>query len=368
MKPFLHSIGLAVPGHRIPQHQHQLILQSANGLTREEKLKLHAVYSNSGIEHRHSVLSEFAFEDNDANVLFHPAGKHEPLTVAARMELYDRYAADLCAEAAGKCLQQAAWVTRKEITHLVTFSCTGMRAPGLEIQLIEKLDLPRSINRLAVNFMGCYAGIIAMKTARQILLGQPDAVVLIAGVELCTLHYRKNKTSDQLIANALFADGAAAALLSNNFIQNDPAKATLKIINDYAEVHPGASNEMTWSIGDQGFDIRLSSEVPGVVEKNFKSFFESACEKAHIDKSEVSYFAIHPGGIKIIEACEQALALGKHQVRSSYEVLRSYGNMSSVTIFFVLDHLRSTAIIPGDKIFACAFGPGLTMESMLFES
>jgi predicted naringenin-chalcone synthase len=244
-----------------------------------------------------------------------------------------------------------------------------MSAPGLDIQLVGRLGLNRSVERTCINFMGCYAGINAIKTAYHISRSEPEAVVLLAGVELCTLHYQKNEKEDQIIANALFADGASACIISSQKIPSVNDSRALSLKNFYAEFEPGDKEEMAWRIGDHGFDLRLSSYVPGLLKKSIPEFMTKLFDRAHVKQEDISFFAFHPGGVKILEACEEALHITKKENEIAYHVLHDYGNMSSVTIFFVLkEFLESfTTEDAGKKLLACAFGPGLTMESMIAE-
>ncbi len=364
-QPVIHAIGTAVPPYQIPQQLHCSILQNANGMDRGEKLLLQKIYSNSGIESRYSVLEEFRKEDHPENILFHPAGKVPPLPVSRRMELYETYAPGLCAQAVADCLQQLPASTASRITHLVTFSCTGMHAPGIDMYLIEKFGLARNIERTCINFMGCYAAINALKAAWHISRSQPGSVVLVAGVELCTLHFRKSNVPDHVVANAIFGDGAAACCVSSGELKSEMRQ--LRLHDFYAEFEPAGKEQMVWRIGDHGFDLKLSAYVPALIRENIASLLGKFFDRAEIGKNEISYYAIHPGGMRILEACETALEIPKSQNGFSYDVLRRYGNMSAVTILFVLkQYLDSfTHADKGKKLLGCAFGPGLTMESML---
>ena len=339
-------------------------------MDRAEKLKLKKIYSRSGIEYRHSVLEEFGKDDHPDNLLFHPSNHRAETSVAQRMTLFEKHAASLCADAIHNCLKVLESFSVSDITHLVTFSCTGMYAPGLDIQLVESIGLNRNVERTCINFMGCYAGINALKVAHHIVRSQPDAVVLLAGVELCTLHYQKNIGQDQVIANALFADGAAACIVTARKLKKKQQSATLKIQSFYSEFEPAGMNEMVWRIGNFGFDLKLSVYVPGLIKEGISSLVEKLYKQAKISSSDIDYFAIHPGGIKILEACEESLNITPEQNSISYDVLRNYGNMSSVTIFFVLNKYMELMrqADKGKKMLVCAFGPGLTMESMLAEA
>jgi predicted naringenin-chalcone synthase len=364
--PAIYSIGTAVPPNKISQELHYGILSSANGLNRAEQLTLKSIYAKSGIQYRHSVLNEFGSDDKPEHLIWHPSGAVPNTSVADRMAVYEQYAAGLCAEAVKNCLSRLPAVKPQDITHVVTFSCTGMYAPGLDIELVEDLGLPRHAERTCINFMGCYAAINAMKSAFHIARSQPEAVVLIAGVELCSLHYQKSNDPNQMIANALFSDGAAAAIISLKELQPDREHPAFRMNDFYSEFEQSAANDMVWRIGNAGFDLRLTPEVPNVVRGAIRGLVDKLFLRAGITQDEIDYYAIHPGGAKILEVCETALGITKEDNAHSYAVLRDYGNMSSVTVMFVLNALMDS--LPneaGKNILACAFGPGITMESMI---
>ena len=354
-----------MPPNRILQERHYSILETANGMSREDKLRLKKIYLHSGIESRHSVLPEFGEEEKPENLLFRPARHGPEATVSTRMALFEEHGIGLLEKAVLNCLAQVPGLSVQNITHVVTFSCTGMSAPGLDIQVVERLKLPRSVERTCVNFMGCYAAINALKVAYYITRSDPQATVLVGGVELCTLHYQETRTAEKAVGNALFADGAAACIVSSRNYGIDTPTFALK--NFYAEFEPAGVKEMVWRIGDFGFDLRLGVYVPQLIRNNISALAGKLFTRAGLRPDEIDLYAIHPGGRRILEACEQALGLKPAQNANSYEVLRKYGNMSSVTILFVLrEYLnRLDRKDTGKKMLACAFGPGLTMEAMI---
>lgn len=368
--PVIQAIGTAVPQFKISQKLHYSILESANGMNREEGLALKVIYSRSGIEHRHSVIDEFAETDRAGHKLFHPSAEFSATPVSKRMEIYEEHAAALCGNAVRAALNKLPLFDKRSVTHLITFSCTGMFAPGLDIQLVEQLELNRSVERTCINFMGCYAAINALKSAYYISKSDPEAVVLIAGVELCSLHYQKSHETNQMVANALFSDGAAAAVISSKALNNTPDEMQFSLQAFYSEFEQSASNDMVWRIGDAGFDLRLSPEVPGVVRKSIGGLMDHLFERAGLSKEEIDHYAIHPGGVKILEACEEALMMSKDENEIAYDVLRNYGNMSSVTILFVLEAYakKLAGMRKRENIAACAFGPGITMEAMILQT
>ncbi len=367
-KPTIHAIGTATPQNKISQDLYYNILESANGMSREEKLILKKIYARSGIQYRHSVLSEFSGHDTAENQIFHPSGKYANAPVSKRMEIYEQHANKLCTLAAEDCFSQLPGLNKSDITHLIAFSCTGMYAPGIDIQLVDTLQLNRNVERTCINFMGCYAAINALKAAYHIARSQPEAIIMLAGVELCTLHYQKNSDPNQAVANALFADGAAVVIVSAKELTSK-TRYNYKLKDFYAEFEQSAANEMVWRIGDSGFDLRLTPEVPNVVKENIEPLLQKLFARTGLSQNDIAHYAIHPGGMKILEACEQALSISKKQNAVSYKILNDFGNMSSVTILFVLKEYinQLNDADKGKNLLACAFGPGITMESMIIE-
>lgn len=366
--PVLYAIGTAVPPHRISQADYEQLLLQAAGDDRAQRLRLRRIYAGSGIEYRHSVLAEFAEPDSGSHQVFHPHAGTPHTGTQARMDLYRQHALPLTIQAVADCLAQLQDFRKESVTHVITFSCTGLYAPGLDIELVNEFGLAIDAERTCINFMGCYAAINAMKTAAHICRSEPDAVVLIAGVELCTLHYLRLPETDQLVANAIFADGAAAAIISAQNISRKDGGVALALNHFYAAFEKEGVHDMVWRVGDFGFELRLSADVPGRIEGGIRALVQKLLDKSGARLEDIHRYAIHPGGARILQACEAALGVPSTAMACSYDVLRHYGNMSSVTVLFVLQkHLQSLKE-KGKTVLACAFGPGLTMESLLSES
>ncbi len=356
------AIGTANPEFKIHQAITAEFIAAILGLKPAEKRLLKSLYKATGIEYRHSILQDYCKIPGEFEFFPNPPEQTFPQT-AQRMNLYKDNALPLALKAIENCLSQLDSFDKNTITHLITVSCTGMYAPGIDIEIIHSLDLKPSIHRTAINFMGCYGAFNGMKVADAICLADPKANVLIVCVELCTIHIQKQVTMDNMISSAIFADGAAAAL-----VQGQPSiKKYFNMNAFYCDLIPQTRQEMAWQIADSGFDIVLSSYVPQVVEQGIANFTENLLRKRQLSLFNIDYYAIHPGGIKILQACEKSLALKEEDNRYSYQILKNFGNMSSATILFVLkaifeeiqskDHDRN--------IFCCAFGPGLTLESGL---
>lgn len=358
------SIGTANPELRGRQQDVTDFMAEALQLRPGEKRRLQSLYQATGIEYRHSVLDDF--KKSRGEYTFFPNEIEAPFpSTSARMQIYQKFALPLALKAINACLQQQPEFDKNKITHLITVSCTGMYAPGLDIEIVENLNLPNSTHRMAINFMGCYGAFNGIKTAYAICRADTNAKVLVVSVELCTIHFQKSKLPDDVIASAIFADGAGALLIESQ--PTDSKYLTLE--NFYCDLLPQGRKEMAWYIADQGFSMVLTAYVPKVVESGIKNFAERLLQRAEMDFSEIDFFAIHPGGAKILQACESTLGITIEDNRYSYEVLRNFGNMSSATIIFVLEKIWQD-ILKKDhhkNIFSCAFGPGLTLESALMK-
>ncbi|WP_339815130.1 type III polyketide synthase [uncultured Imperialibacter sp.] len=361
------GIGTATPAHRFCQSEILGFMIKAHGLTGKDATRLEALYRASGIRYRHSVLDDYGAAVDDFT--FYPKNERlEPFpTISPRMERYRQEALPLCLEAVSNLEKaiglKANW--QEEITHLVTVSCTGMYAPGLDLELLKQLGLTGDVQRTAINFMGCYAAFNAMKVADNICRSHNGAQVLVVCVELCTLHFQNQPTEDNLLANALFADGAAAMLISGKKKNG----VNLTLANFHCDVDTTGENDMAWQIGDFGFEMKLSSYVPDIIKGGISKLTQKLLQQHGGSEATVDYFAIHPGGKRILEAIEEAVGIKKEQNWAAYETLREFGNMSSPTVLFVLKRIMESLSEKDDgkKVLSFAFGPGLTLESMLLE-
>jgi predicted naringenin-chalcone synthase len=276
------------------------------------------------------------------------------------MAWYGKFAGPLSVDAIRACLTGK--INPREITHLVTVSCTGLSAPGLDLQVMELMDLPKQIFRTSINFMGCYAAIHALRLAHALCQSEKQAKVMIVCTELCSLHFQKDATMDNIASSLLFGDGAAAVLVTSD---DFPAKG-LRLESFYSEVLTKGKKDMAWELSSSGFQMTLSNYIPELIEEDFASLVKTALDQAGVRQSEITHWCIHPGGKKILESIHKSLRFDDGQLEKSYEVMKNFGNMSSPTILFVLEKMIK-ALGAGEpaKIFGAAFGPGLTMETFL---
>lgn len=313
--------------------------------------KLRTIAKRSGIERRYTVLNPGIGEPGSQ--AFYEAGNF-PGT-ARRMEMY-RQKAPVLAVQAVRALEKRG-VELEAITHLVITSCTGFYAPGLDVDLIRLLGLPRGIRRIIIGFMGCYAGLTGLRTASDIVGANPEAQVLVVNLELCTLHLQQDAPMDRLVASLLFSDGCAASIVSSRAsgIRLDSFTSGLSLED---------ADKMAWLVEDQGFAMKLDVEIPNRIRDYVAREAESF---GAIARDPRSLWAIHPGGRAILDTVRSAFQLTPEQVAPARRVLNDFGNMSSASVMFVFeDLLRNTPSDQPRPGAAIAFGPGLTLEFMEF--
>lgn len=355
------SIGTAVPEYRHEQDKIFEFMSRVYAISEVEKRKLKFLYKYSGIKTRYSVLDDYSLPASEWK-FFSPTENLEPFpSLERRMRVFREQAAPLSLQAIDDCRKN---FKEEKITHLITVSCTGMSAPGLDLELIELLNLPATTWRTSINFMGCYAAIHALKLADVICKADTKANVLIVCVELCTLHFQKKYTPDNISSGILFSDGAAAVLVSGN--TNNQG---LSIDHFYSSVSFRSKQEMVWELSSSGFLLTLSGYIPELIEEDFNSIVNEGLAERDLTKEDITHWCVHPGGKKILEAVHKSLQFTNGQLQNCYDILSDYGNMSSPTILFVLKRIAgSLNNAQPNKIFGAAFGPGLTMETFVLST
>lgn len=360
MKALLLALATAVPKYVISQSEIAEWMVDALALKRSDGSLLRKVYKGTAIKTRHSVLPDFQRKRSEWTFW----GEHFPHTIpgmGARNEVYKTEAPTLTHQAAAKALKEWGGPPNK-ITHVIAVSCTGVVAPGIEFGLINSLGLNRSVARFGINFMGCFGAFKALAAAAAFAKENPDNRVLIVCTELCSLHFQAGLGMDTLVANALFSDGAAAAVIGGS--HNSSEKPLWEIIRSHAMGFEGSMDKMTWEASDTGYLMTLSQDVPKEIGAHITPFSRSLLghKLSHSDCD----WAIHPGGKRIITTIEEVLSLQPSQTHESWKTLENYGNMSSATFLFVLDLLRRRKE-QREWAAGVGFGPGLSMEGILLK-
>lgn len=363
---YLTAIGTAVPQYAVSQMQIADFMAEALLLDERDRRRLTALYRQTRIEKRHSVLADYNHPNGSFTFYPNTPGLEPFPTISQRMLAYRQEAVPLAQQAVENCLAEYPNFDRQQITHLIVVSCTGLYAPGPDIELIEGLGLPTTTQRLAINFMGCYGAFNGLKTADAIVRADPDSKVLVVCVELCTLHFQKKTETDHLLSNALFADGAAAVLVESEA----RGAMAFRLQSFYSDLFPEGKAAMAWHVSDFGFEMTLTSDVPRYIQQGIGDLLSRLLERSGLTIGDIDHYAMHPGGRRILEVIEQQLGIDAEDNRFAYEVLRQYGNMSSATVLFVLKEIwqaKAPLKEGGGHILSCAFGPGLTLESMILE-
>jgi len=357
----INRIGTAVPPHDV----HAFFVDFARTLLGDDRRRhvFDRMSERCGIAHRFSIFCPACTEESETAALdadaFYRRGRFP--TTASRMALYAPHALDLALQATA-----AAGIARhapaaQAITHLIVASCTGLAAPGLDLQLAERLDLRPTLERTMIGFMGCSAAIPALRAAHHIVRSEPSARVLVINLELCTLHLQETADLETLLSFLLFGDGCAAAVVS--------AEETGIALRDFrAVVIPGSQELITWRIGDQGFDMRLSGQVPARIAQALRAELGRADDGGilrGIGTQAIDLWAVHAGGRTVLDAVEAGLSLGPEALTHSRGVLHDFGNMSSATVMFVLQRMLRTCRA-GARGLAMAFGPGMVAETARF--
>lgn len=368
----LHAVGTALPTHRYPQTHVRAVMERWLRPDRRTGKLLDRVYALSAIDARYSVVGDFEDDrgGDDADALFVGAdGEFRSPSTGERNARYAREVGPLAVAAARSAFARTRALAASDVTHLVTVSCTGFATPGVDLHLVDELGLAPDVERTHVGFMGCFAAFPALRLARAFTALDPDAVVLIVCVELCTLHLQPRSDVDSVLSGAVFADGAAAAIVSARPPVGDVRPLRLDATS--TAVARSGVDAMAWTIGDHGFDMTLTAYVPRVLEAETGAAIAPLLRRGGLDVADVPWWAVHPGGRAIVDNVARALSLPDDAVAASRDVLRAFGNMSSATVLFVLEQLMDPARpgpAVGDAVAALAFGPGLTVDGALFQA
>lgn len=367
MSLHLLGIGTATPPHAIAQQDAAVMASSFQTPSTTPPRALTALYRTTRIRSRGSVLLEDPAEGGFQQSFFKPAASAGDMgpTTRSRLARYEVEAPRLAAAAARRGLE-AAGVEAGEISHLVTCSCTGFSSPGVDLALMQQLNLAADVSRTHVGFMGCHAGFNALRVADALGGGPRQGTVLTVAVELCSLHFQYGDRGDLIVANAIFADGAGAVVGCQNPRDQHVGDVTdrWQLTHQASAVLPDSADCMGWQIGDHGFEMRLSPRVPQVIAEHLGGILDRELAGIGLDRNAVGSWAVHPGGPRVLGCVEEALSLAPEALAASRDVLASHGNMSSATMFFILERLmQQSAPLP---CVALAFGPGLTCELAVF--
>jgi predicted naringenin-chalcone synthase len=355
------DISTASPPYKVPQKKVADELKLRMGGRPAIGRMIEAVSNNSGIDCRYFVIPDVE-ENADSKFFTDKDGFLKPDT-KTRMKAYESWSKLLTGEAVEKLLS-ANNINPSTIGRLITISCTGFYAPGFDYFLINKFNIPADVKRTHIGFMGCAAALIGFNSSLEALSTlEENKNILMVSTEICSIHFQTEPTKDNILANLIFADGAAAALFSK-----DTDKSGLQLIDTVSFLFKGSAEFMGWEIGNFGFEMILSQELPKIILEQAMPRLKLLLQDIGVKKEEIKYWALHPGGRAILDSMQKGLELSDESMIPSRTVLRNYGNMSSVSILFVLKEIMNrNNIAKGEYCCAVAFGPGLTMEVALLK-
>lgn len=350
------ALGTATPKYWLSQTDAFKKLCELFSFGPEDKERIRKLYENSGIQKRHSVSGDFLKESSEWE-FFSPDYPKTIPGMTKRNDIYKREALPLALQAVEKALKE--WGgSPQEITHIISVSCTGVVIPGIEFSLIQALGLNKNIYRLGINFMGCFGAFKGLEVANAFAQQNPKHRILVVCTELCSLHIAADHSSDALLANSLFADGAAAVVVGAQ-----PQKSLWEIVKHTSQGLEASEEQMRWEASDHGFVMKLSQYVPVSIARHIEKFATNLIGE-HTTIADCDW-PIHPGGKAIVQTIEKKLDLNKDQTESSWSTLADYGNMSSATFLFVLDKLRNSK--RRKWAAGLGFGPGLSFEGVLLK-
>ena len=378
----IHGLGTAHPPDSVTAEEGLALARVLAGPDVRTSAWLGPIYANSGIARRFQVIGGAAKRDALAGTThsgspFLPTPANDGIgpTTGERLALYAREVGPLAVSASSAALAEAGFAA-EAITHLVTVSCTGFVAPGVDFALMTGLGLRPTVARTHVGFMGCHGALNGLRVANAFATVDPTARVLVCAVELCSLHYYYGSAADKLVANAIFADGAAAVVGQANPererrggqfhpVAHAPGSpAPWRLVASGSCLIPNSAEDMGWTIGDHGFEMSLSRRVPGLIAAHLRPWLEAWLRDNGLSLADVRSWAVHPGGPKIVSAAGESLGLSDVALEPSRAVFAEYGNMSSPTVLFILQRLRARNA-PRPCV-ALGFGPGLVAETALF--
>jgi predicted naringenin-chalcone synthase len=343
--PAILALSTGLPARRYRQDEILAYLQPLFRQARHAR----AIFSHAGVDHRSMVVDETYYTQERCT--------------EDRNERYLAEALPLGEITLRRCLEFAG-DGPEAVDDFFVVSCTGFDIPGLDLRLAGQLGMRADLRRTCVLGMGCYGAFPALVRAREAVAANPGRKALVLALELCSLHMQMDDSLENMVVSALFADGAAAALIG----QAEEGTFAPRLIDAATYCDYRTFDHMAFHVTNHGFRMQLSAYVPDVLAANVEGFVDELLHRNHLCRCEVRFWGIHPGGSKILDYLQSRLGLTDDQLDFSRTVLREHGNMSSPTILFVLDEIQRRGLPqPGDYGVLMAFGPGLTMESALIQ-
>jgi len=343
--PRILSVASALPPHRVGQAEAKNFARGMFSRGNGDLERLLPIFDNVQVENRYfCVPAEWFGQDH---------------TFPEKNALYVEHALHLSEKAARRTMDRVG-AAPDDVGAIYFVSTTGISTPSIDSQLIFRLGLSEHTRRVPIWGLGCSAGAAGIARAAEHARLYPDQLVLLVAVELCGLTFQRgDRSKSNLISSSLFGDGAAAVLIGG-------AKGP-EVLGGYSTTWPDTETVMGWDLVETGLKVQLSKSIPAIVREKFRDDLEVACLSLGLDFDEIGHFVLHPGGSRVLDAFEDALGLEAGGLTTSREVLRDCGNMSSVTVLFILERfLKGEEFRDGDLGVLSALGPGFSAEHVFF--
>ena len=353
------SVAEATPPNKIWQEEATDFARELFGPAYKDINRLLAAFKNGKIEKRHFIKELEWYK--------------EKRSFSEKNDCFIEAAVELGIKAIQACLGNPEYVKRKvqyeDIDAIFTICTTGLSTPSIEARIMNILPFSPHTKRIPIWGLGCAGGASGLSRAYEYCLAFPKAMVLVLSIELCSLTFQHNDLSkSNLIGTGLFADGVACTLIAGSEAkvkEYTKKQAIPKVVGTQSALMQNSLDVMGWDIRDEGLYVVFSKDIPTIVKKWLRPQVESFLSKYRVTMDQIDQFIAHPGGKKVLEAFGEALTLKPEKLVPSFEVLKEYGNMSSVTIFYVLNRIMKQELTPEQWGLAVALGPGFSSELLL---
>ncbi|QGG49312.1 type III polyketide synthase [Heliorestis convoluta] len=351
------AVGTAVPEQVVRQSEARLFAQEFFKEEFKDMHRLLQVFERSKIEKRHFCMPSSWFE--------------KKVSFSEKNKLYQEQGLTLGTKAVEKCLQKAG-LSAQDIDGIVFVSSTGIATPSLDMYFANLLGLKAEVRRMPLWGLGCCGGAVGLSRAAELAKATPGKNILLLTLELCGLTFmHSDRSKSNLIATALFADGAAAALLSQESNDTKESRTIVQagptILDWQSHYWPESLDVMGWDLTDDGLQVVFSRHIPSLVKKEIKNIVEPFISRHKLTFDQIDFLIAHPGGLKVLDAYEEALGLEYEKTELSREILCQYGNMSSATVLFVLEETMKREPKKGSYGLLTALGPGFCSELLLVQ-
>lgn len=351
--PIILSAGTAVPPHQVDANTSREFARNLFAESFRDIERLLAIFESAQVDKRHFCAPPSWFET--------------PHSFAEKNELYIEHGVMLSAEAIRSCLSQAG-LKPEDLDILVFVSTTGIATPSLDARLFNELGLRQDLKRIPIWGLGCAGGASGLARGMELARAYPDATIAVCCLELCGLTFLHNdRSKSNLIATSLFADGAAAVLIMGDQAAEKRQQQGPRLLQSRSKIWPDSLDVMGWELEEEGLKVIFSKDIPSLVATQIRPEVEGLLSEVGLSLGNLDRFIAHPGGMKVLQAYEEALELRPEQLRHSRDVLRSYGNMSSCTVLFVLARELQETHQPGEYGLVLALGPGFSCEQVIVQ-